>query len=405
MEYPLLNEFRRKKLGVEFRKLGEVCEKITKGTTPKIFSDTGINFIKVESISLDRLDKNKLYYITEDIHNNFLKRSILQENDVLFCIAGSIGKTLLVTKEMLPANTNQALAIIRVKENINPNFVKYILSSEYMKIYIQKQITGGAQPNLNLQNLSNFEIPIPPLEIQEEIVRILDIFTKDTNELIELLKREKELRKKQYSYYRDKLLTFDSNIQYKNLSEICSFIYGYTEKAKDEGNARFVRITDILETGYLNPEEAKYINLTSECEKYLLKKGDLLTARAGATYGKTLYFDEDYPAVYASYLIKLNLDNNLILNRYYWHFTKSSYYWKQANKLAVGGAQPNLNANSLAKIVVPLPPLDAQKRIVDILDKFDQYCNSLQEGLPAEIEARKKQYNFYRDKLLTFERK
>ena len=154
----------------------------------------------------------------------------------------------------------------------------------------------------------------------------------------------------------------------------------------------------------MNPEGAKYINLTSECEKYLLKKGDLLTARAGATYGKTLYFDEDYPAVYASYLIKLNLDNNLILNRYYWHFAKSSYYWKQANKLAVGGAQPNLNANSLAKIIVPLPPLEKQKEIVSILDNLEKYYNNLQESLTVEIEKRKKQYEFYRDKLLTFEK-
>ena len=73
--------------------------------------------------------------------------------------------------------------------------------------------------------------------------------------------------------------------------------------------------------------------------------------------------------------------------------------------MAVGGAQPNLNANSLAKIIVPLPPLDTQKRIVDILDKFDTYTNSLQEGLPAEIEKRQKQYAYYRDELLRFERK
>ena len=194
-----------------------------------------------------------------------------------------------------------------------------------------------------------------------------------------------------------------NGVEFKKLEEVCSFIYGYTEKARDEGNVRFVRITDISEIGCLNAEGAKYINLTPECEKYLLKRGDLLTARAGATYGKTLYFDEDYPAVYASYLIKLNLDNNLILNRYYWHFAKSSYYWKQADKLAVGGAQPNLNANSLAKIIVPIPPLEVQEEIVRILDPLTKDVNELVDLLKREQELRKKQYSYYRDKLLTFE--
>ncbi len=296
--------------------------------------------------------------------------------------------------------TDNAFIVKSKKNEYIPKFLYYLLKS----LNLNKYKLGGAQPAIAGKTIYDLSAPIPPLEVQEEIVRILDPLTKDANELIDLLKREQELRKKQYAYYRDKLLTFETDIQYKNLSDICSFIYGYTEKAKDEGNARFVRITDILETGCLNPEGAKYINLTSECEKYLLKKGDLLTARAGATYGKTLYFDEDYPAVYASYLIKLNLDNNLILNRYYWHFAKSSYYWKQANKLAVGGAQPNLNANSLAKIIVPLPPLEKQKEIVSILDNLEKYYNNLQESLPSEIEKRKKQYEFYRDKLLTFEK-
>ena len=194
-----------------------------------------------------------------------------------------------------------------------------------------------------------------------------------------------------------------NGVEFKKLEEVCSFIYGYTEKARDEGNVRFVRITDISEIGCLNAEGAKYINLTPECEKYLLKRGDLLTARAGATYGKTLYFDEDYPAVYASYLIKLNLDNNLILNRYYWHFAKSSYYWKQADKLAVGGAQPNLNANSLAKIIVPIPPLEVQEEIVRILDPLTKDVNELVDLLKREQELRKKQYSYYLDKFTTIE--
>ena len=125
-------------------------------------------------------------------------------------------------------------------------------------------------------------------------------------------------------------------------------------------------------------------------------------ARTGATYGKTLKFSEDYSAIYASFLIKILLEKELILPSYYWHFTQSSFYWKQANFLVTGGGQPQFNANVLSKVLIPLPSLEEQQRIVDILDRFDKLCNDILEGLPAEIEARQKQYEYYREKLLTF---
>ena len=386
--------------GVEFKKLENLFN-IRNGYTPSKKNEsywtgnTIIPWFRLEDIRENgRVLKDSIQHVTPEA----IKGELFEKDSLIISTSATIGEQALIETDFL---VNQRFTVLTLKEEFKEKFLpKFLLHYAYiLSQYCKDNTNLGTFQSVDMTKFRNFEIPIPPLEVQAEIVRILDTFT----ELIKELIKEQELRKKQYSYYRDKLLTFEIDIQYKNLSDICSFIYGYTEKAKDEGNARFVRITDILETGCLNPEGAKYINLTSECEKYLLKKGDLLTARAGATYGKTLYFDEDYPAVYASYLIKLNLDNNLILNRYYWHFAKSSYYWKQANKLAVGGAQPNLNANSLAKIIVPLPTLDTQKRIVDILDNFEKYCNDLQIGLPAEIEARKKQYNFYRDKLLTFE--
>ena len=112
----------------------------------------------------------------------------------------------------------------------------------------------------------------------------------------------------------------------------------------------------------------------------------------------------DDPAVYASFLIKIDLDNSIILNRYYWHFSKSSIYWNQANKLVSGGGQPQFNSNALCRVVVPVPSIEEQKRIVSILDRFDALCNDISDGLPAEIEARQTQYEYYRDKLLSFEK-
>lgn len=186
------------------------------------------------------------------------------------------------------------------------------------------------------------------------------------------------------------------------LGDIAKFTYGYTDKAKDFGNARFIRITDITEDGCLNSQGAKYINLTADSKKYLLNYGDLLLARTGATYGKTLYFSSDIPAVYASFLIKITLDNNIISNRFYWHFSKSRLYWEQAEKLVSQGGQQQFNTNAVSRVNIPVPPLEIQKRIVGILDRFDALCNDISSGLPAEIEARQKQYEYYRDKLLTF---
>ena len=186
-----------------------------------------------------------------------------------------------------------------------------------------------------IENYSRLQIPLPPLAVQREIVRVLDNFTLLSAELT----AELTARRKQYEFYRDKLLTFDTSVQYISLSDLAQFTYGFTDTAKDEGDARFVRITDIDENGCLNPYNAKYITLSNESKKYLLKKGDLLLARTGATYGKTLYVPNDDPAVYASFLIKITLDNGKILNRYYWHFSKSKSYWEQANKYVSGGGQ------------------------------------------------------------------
>ena len=190
-----------------------------------------------------------------------------------------------------------------------------------------------------------------------------------------------------------------------SLGEIAEFTYGFTDKAKDSGEARFIRITDIDEYGHLNANGAKYVNLSSESSKYLLQEGDILMARTGATYGKTLYVPDNEPAVYASFLIKITPNPKILTNRYYWHFAQSGLYWDQANKLVSTGGQPQFNSNALKQVVITVPSLNRQEQIVELLDRFDGICNDLTSGLPAEIEARQKQYEYYRDKLLTFKEK
>lgn len=191
-------------------RLGDICSVITKGTTPKNYTKTGISFIKTEAFDGTKIVPEKLSYVDEETHTTFLRRSILEENDILVTIAGAtIGKCVIVPKEILPANTNQALAIIRLEKGNSPKYVIYLLQSDLMKRYMQKNIKGSAQPNLNLKQLNDFIIPLPPLSIQERLVHVLDNFEAICSDLNIGLPAEIGARQKQYEYYRDKLLNFE----------------------------------------------------------------------------------------------------------------------------------------------------------------------------------------------------
>ena len=166
--------------GWENKKLGELCTVITKGTTPTSvghsFIDEGINFVKIESISLDgKFLPHKFAHISEEAHIA-LKRSQLQKGDILFSIAGALGRTALVTNKILPANTNQALSIIRLKDEtiISKEYLLSALSTGFTLEQVEKFKGGVAQQNLSLTQMKNFEIPIPQLKEQKQIVTTLD---------------------------------------------------------------------------------------------------------------------------------------------------------------------------------------------------------------------------------------
>lgn len=160
-------------------KVQEIAELITKGTTPTTlgfsYIDEGINFVKIESIDANgKFDKTKFAHISEECHVS-LKRSKLQKNDILFSIAGAIGRTAIVSEDILPANTNQALAIIRLKKNNNDlNFIRYQLSSASVIKQTEKQKQGVAQLNLSLKDIGNLEINVPSLPEQKKIASHLD---------------------------------------------------------------------------------------------------------------------------------------------------------------------------------------------------------------------------------------
>lgn len=385
--------------GVEHKRIGDFAMCFP-GATPKTTHPEYWENGTIPWMSSGEVNQEEVTFTEKKITQkgyDATSTKMVPANTVVIALAGQ-GKTrgsVAITRISLC--TNQSLCAIVTDETVLSEYLFHYMRSQYLKLR-DLSAGNGTRGGLNMKMIESYLVPVPPVEIQSEIVGILNGFT---NLLMELT-AELTARKAQYSYYRDKLLTFESRIQLLPLKEIAKFSYGYTDKAQEHGDTRFLRITDIAEDGTMKPEGAKYILLNDESKKYLVKKGDLLLARTGATYGKTLYVPDNSPAVYASFLIKIELDNSKISNRFYWHFSKSNQYWRQAEKLVSKGGQQQFNTNAVERVVVPVPPLDVQSRIVNVLDNFEKICSDLNIGLPAEIEARQKQYEYYRDKLLTF---
>lgn len=159
--------------------LGDIAQKITKGTTPTTygssFTDTGVNFVKVESItSQGGFLTDKFVHVDEDTHKNMLKRSIIEEGDILLTMAGAIGRVAQVPKNILPANTNQAVSIIRINtEGVDSRYIRYFLESPNARNQFLGGITQSAQPNLSLGNISKIQVPLPDFETQKKIADIL----------------------------------------------------------------------------------------------------------------------------------------------------------------------------------------------------------------------------------------
>lgn len=381
--------------GVEYKKLNEVFH-IKNGYTPSKavasnWENGTISWFRMEDI---RTNGRVLSSSIQKVSESAIKSSgLFPKNSIIISTTATIGEHALITVDFI-AN-QQLTCLYRKNEFIDKINMKYIYHYFFIIDELCKKLVhkSGGMPIVDMEKFKKIKIPVPPLPVQEEIVRILGKFAELTK------------RKQQYQYYCDKLLCYDKNnnkFPTVKVGDIATFTYGYTEKAKYTGSARFIRITDITENGCLNPYDAKFVDLTKENERYLLKEGDILMARTGATYGKTLYIPNNEPAIYASFLIKISLNNSKVINRFYWHFAQSTMYWQQADNLASKGGQPQFNSNVLCKVLLPLPPIEEQERIVAILDRFDALCNDLTSGIPAEIEARKKQYEYYRDKLLTF---
>ena len=382
--------------GVEYKKLKEIFD-TKNGYTPSKSNESywengTIPWFRMEDI---RENGHILSDSIQHVNLNAIKGELFPANSIIVATSATVGEHALIT---VPSLANQRFTYLMLKhEYANAFDIKFLFYYCYkLDLWCLSHLNQGSFPSVDMKQFSQFEIPVPPLAIQNEIVKLLDNFTELTAELA--------LRKKQYEWYCGSLIG-GATFPKRKISDIATFRYGYTTSAATSGDARYIRITDITDDGKLNPLDAKYTCISTENKEYLLKRDDLVMARTGATYGKTLCYNMDTPAIYASFLIKIQVDETQMLPRFYWHFTRTPEYWGQANRLVTKGGQPQFNTGAIGRIVIPIPPLETQAKIVSILDQFDALCHDLTQGLPAEIAARKKQYEYYRDKLLTFPRK
>ena len=185
-------------------RLADISTLITKGTTPSYYTENGVKFFKVESIENESINLKKVNYIDSKTHSSVLFRSQLQENDILFSIAGTLGRKVIVENSMLPANTNQALAIIRIDENkADFNYINSNLHEEKIKNFIKENVTTGAQPNLSLKQISSLSVELPPIEEQVKISKLDNLFKK----LFKFQNERNNLLRKYKKYYLDTIFS------------------------------------------------------------------------------------------------------------------------------------------------------------------------------------------------------
>lgn len=340
----------------EVTKLGELSELITKGTTPKKFISEGIKFIKIECFDGDKINMQKCLFIDEYVHKKELKRSILKENDLLFAIAGAtIGKVNIVTEEILPANTNQALAIIRLKKNENSKFIYQILKSNIIQKYIKDNISVGAQPNLNLEQMNSFSFYNPLFSEQEKIATFLSLIDdriQTQNKIIEQLKTL-------ILCFRNQI--FSQKIRFKNengtdfsewnevkIGEILKIGSGKDYKHLQPGNIPVFGTGGVmtLVDDYIYDGETVCVGRKGTIDKPMYHNGKIWTV-------DTLFYTHSFQSCIPKFIFHLFRTIN----------------WLEYNEAS---GVPSLSKTTIEKIKVQIPSLEEQHVISRFLSAIDK---------------------------------
>lgn len=369
------------------KKIGDVCSVGAGNSAPQnkdFFIDGKYPFFRTSDIGqihIGSIDKSIDYLNEKGIRG--LK--LFPKGTILMPKSGA--STFLNHRVVMNVDgyVSSHLATIVTNASILDNkFLFYFLQ----EIKSQDLIQDHKYPSLNIPVIESIEIPLPPLPKQKRIVKTLE-------ETFKKLEKAKEIAEKNLNNSRDLFNTYLNSIflnsgkdwDEKAIADVCEVEYGYTEKAKAQGDYRFVRITDTDENGLLTQENKMYVDSFKDVEKYLLNNGDLLMARTGASAGNVLFFESDEKSIFASYLIRMKFDKDVV-SKLYWYFSKSKLYWDQVKQLSAGSAQPQFNGGALKKIVLPFPKsLSEQKAIIKKLDQLSKQTKKLEFIYQKKLSA------------------
>lgn len=390
--------------GVEYRPLGEVAS-IRTGAKPSVLEDCG-----------------RFSYVNGGVkESGRTQESNARGGVVTIPSRGSVGIASYQFSDFwLGPLCYEVRADVGLME---ARFLFHFLKSVERSLIALQQT--GSIPALNKKELIGFKVPVPPLEIQREIVRILDSFT----ELEVELEVELEARRKQYVFYRDQLLNFESargggrtsvlglppfEVRWATLGEVGCFYGGLTGKSKADFGAsgsRFVSYKNVFENSATRLDCESFVKIEPGEKQNALHYGDVLFTgssenREEAGMSSVLLEEPGEETFLNSFCICYRWSVlSEVEPAFYRHLFRARSVRVAISKTAMGVTRFNLSKAELKKISIPIPPLDVQRRIADVLDSFDALVNDLSSGLPAEIAARRKQYEYYRDKLLTFPEK
>lgn len=399
-------------------KLGAISSIISKGTTPKggksAYVDEGIDFLRVENINDDgTICHDNMMHVTEETHTGFLKRSILEENDVLVSIAGTLGKTAIVKKDDLPLNTNQAVAFVRLADNgeISREYIRYAIDTPVIQNYLLSKTKVTAIPNLTLEIISECLIPLPPLAEQKRIAEQIEYLFAKLDEAKEKAQDVVDDYDVRYASILRSLFNGELSKEWRKENSICKDSWasclfdtciekmqnGLAKRSGTEGKLFGVlRLANLGEDDF-DTEDLREIRLTEkEQEKYKLNVGDIIMIRVNGSrdnVGRQLLVDEEQNWAFCDHIMRMKLTED-ILPQYMVLFSKTDEYRYYIEEHMVSSAGQNtISRKGMSELAIPVPSIEEQEYMVKVIDRLiskEKLVKEKAESVIEQIELIKK---------------
>lgn len=301
----------------------------------------------------------------------------------------------------IPVALNQDMKAVVPRRDIQVEYLAHVLRSRGQDILIKTSKSGGSVTSINSPQLMNYRIPVPPLEVQREIVLILNQFTQLESDL----DAELAARRAQYAHYSGALLAVDVDVPRVKLGEVATIVRGASPRpiqqffTEDLSGASWIKIGDVPADGKYITGTAQRVTLDGAAKSRLVRPGDFLLSNS-MSFGRP-YISKIEGYIHDGWLAISGFEDSFAPD-YLYYLLRSAPVQEEFKRRAGSGTVQNLNAEIVRSVEVPLPSREVQQRVIALLDRFDLLVNDGRDGLPAEISARRRQYEYYRDQLLTF---